>query len=98
MPVSLVSRFRITPPPPREFRCGVGRRITTSAAASAGTTATNRASGTVCGRSNSVTGGGTGVCAVVVSVTAGTSSRATIVPSTRPSAAAGTLSSSFSRQ
>ena len=69
----------------------------TSAAASAGSTATATASGTVCDRSNSVTGGGTGICAVGLSVTAGTSSRATTVPRMRPSAAAGTDSSSFSR-
>ena len=48
----------------RSSAAGSGRRNTTRAAASAGSTATATASGIVCGRSSSVTGGGTGACAV----------------------------------
>ena len=68
-----------------------------SAVASAGRMATAAASGSVSGRSKSVSGGGTGCVAAAVRVTAGTSSLATTVPRTTPSTAAGTLSSSFSR-
>src|SRR5580693_9035730 len=92
-PVSLVHAASAA----RSLAAGSGRRKATSAAASAGSTATAAASGIVCGRSNIVSGGGTGVCAVGLRVTAGTSNRATTVPRSRPSAAAGTDSSSFSR-
>ena len=81
----------------RSVAAASGRRATVSAAASTGSTATARASGSVCAQPNWMSTGGTGVVADEVSVIAGTSSSASTTPSTRPATADGRLSMSFSR-
>jgi len=60
-----------------------------SSAASTGSTATARASRSVCDQPNWISTGGTGLVAAVVSVMAGTSSSASTTPSISPASAAG---------